>query len=772
MEAYIRGLERLVEGGGDPSNGRVGRELLRLARRHRGRQAARGDRQHASCRASSRSRTRSSRTSTARRSFSGARWEALAAKGATEAAVPLGVDLDEEPGLPRRALRRGADRPGHREHDAARRRSRRSRTTARSRRHARAGLDEAERLFEQLARGRRRLRRRRRRRSRARACRSSSTRSTSCSTASARSAASWHALDRRRASSSSGSGSATRPSGPAHDEARWLGWLDEPRADARARRPDARRSPTRSRARSTTSCCSGWAARRSRPRCCGSAFGARALPRPRHDAPGGDPRARRLARPRAHAVRRLVEVGRRRSRRARTSTSSGKRAPRGRQCVAITDPGSALEQLAREREFARLRRRADDRRPLLGAVAVRARARGADRRRPRPAARARRGDGRGLPARRRQPRPRARARARRRLAGRPRQGLHHPNPHGFGLWVEQLLAESTGKEGKGLVPAPGESPDGPDRQAQRSSWTTRTSSARSSSAGSSRPRSPARSSGSTRSTSPTSRRRRTRRTRCSRGGDVELEPEGSVDELLAQAREPATTSRSRRSSTRRAEARARSRSSRAPATRPAASSRSASARATCTRPASCTRAAPTRLLPPGRRRHRRRAAIPGQPFGFGRLIRAQAAGDYAALKERGRPRRARPTWRSSTMQLGMVGLGRMGGEHDEAAARARPHGGDLRPAATESTAESLAELRDQLDAPRVVWLMIPAGESPRARSRSCSALLEDGDTIVDGGNSNFRDSQRRRRGGREEGHPLPRRRRLRRDLGPARTATA
>ena len=35
---------------------------------------------------------------------------------------------------------------------------------------------------------------------------------------------------------------------------------------------------------------------------------------------------------------------------------------------------------------------------------------------------------------------------------------------GFGLWAEQLLAESTGKQGKGLVPAPGESPDAPDRQ--------------------------------------------------------------------------------------------------------------------------------------------------------------------------------------------------------------------------------------------------------------------------------------------------------------------
>jgi transaldolase/glucose-6-phosphate isomerase len=35
---------------------------------------------------------------------------------------------------------------------------------------------------------------------------------------------------------------------------------------------------------------------------------------------------------------------------------------------------------------------------------------------------------------------------------------------GFGLWAEQLIAESTGKQGRGLVPAPGESPEGPDRQ--------------------------------------------------------------------------------------------------------------------------------------------------------------------------------------------------------------------------------------------------------------------------------------------------------------------
>jgi hypothetical protein len=42
-----------------------------------------------------------------------------------------------------------------------------------------------------------------------------------------------------------------------------------------------------------------------------------------------------------------------------------------------------------------------------------------------------------------------------------------PNPGGFGLWVEQLLAESTGKGGRGLVPAPGEPGEGPDRQSVR-----------------------------------------------------------------------------------------------------------------------------------------------------------------------------------------------------------------------------------------------------------------------------------------------------------------
>ena len=48
---------------------------------------------------------------------------------------------------------------------------------------------------------------------------------------------------------------------------------------------------------------------------------------------------------------------------------------------------------------------------------------------------------------------------------RSRQDLHRDARGDFGLWAEQLVAESTGKHGKGLVPAPSESPDGPDRQA-------------------------------------------------------------------------------------------------------------------------------------------------------------------------------------------------------------------------------------------------------------------------------------------------------------------
>jgi 6-phosphogluconate dehydrogenase len=95
------------------------------------------------------------------------------------------------------------------------------------------------------------------------------------------------------------------------------------------------------------------------------------------------------------------------------------------------------------------------------------------------------------------------------------------------------------------------------------------------------------------------------------------------------------------------------------------------------------------------------------------------------------------------MKLGMVGLGRMGGNMTE---RLRRDGHEVETyarTAPERTADSLVELATKLEQPRVVWLMIPAGEPTEHAIQNILPLLEDGDTIVDGGNSNFRDSQRR-----------------------------
>jgi 6-phosphogluconate dehydrogenase len=94
------------------------------------------------------------------------------------------------------------------------------------------------------------------------------------------------------------------------------------------------------------------------------------------------------------------------------------------------------------------------------------------------------------------------------------------------------------------------------------------------------------------------------------------------------------------------------------------------------------------------------------------------------------------------MQLGMIGLGRMGGNMTT---RLGQHGHEVLTydPKVESTASSLAELRDQLDAPRAFWMMVPAGEITESTFRQLLELAAPGDAIVDGGNSNFRDSQRR-----------------------------
>jgi 6-phosphogluconate dehydrogenase len=94
------------------------------------------------------------------------------------------------------------------------------------------------------------------------------------------------------------------------------------------------------------------------------------------------------------------------------------------------------------------------------------------------------------------------------------------------------------------------------------------------------------------------------------------------------------------------------------------------------------------------------------------------------------------------MKLGMIGLGRMGSGMTE---RLRRAGHDVRTydPNVESTAATLEELRDQLDRPRTFWMMVPAGKITEDTFRALLSIADGGDIVVDGGNSNFRDSQRR-----------------------------
>jgi len=103
------------------------------------------------------------------------------------------------------------------------------------------------------------------------------------------------------------------------------------------------------------------------------------------------------------------------------------------------------------------------------------------------------------------------------------------------------------------------------------------------------------------------------------------------------------------------------------------------------------------------------------------------------------------------MKLGMVGLGRMGGNMAERLRRGGHEVETYARTAPERTVDSLVELATKLKQPRVVWLMIPAGDPTEHAVKNILPLLEDGDTIVDGGNSNFRDSQRRAAVAKEKG---------------------
>ncbi len=104
------------------------------------------------------------------------------------------------------------------------------------------------------------------------------------------------------------------------------------------------------------------------------------------------------------------------------------------------------------------------------------------------------------------------------------------------------------------------------------------------------------------------------------------------------------------------------------------------------------------------------------------------------------------------MELGFVGLGRMGmnmvlrllkGGHDVVAYNRSPGKTKIAEESGARGAYSLRELVAALTPPRTVWLMVPAGPPVDENMSEVAQLMERGDLIVDGGNSNFKDTQRR-----------------------------
>jgi 6-phosphogluconate dehydrogenase len=93
------------------------------------------------------------------------------------------------------------------------------------------------------------------------------------------------------------------------------------------------------------------------------------------------------------------------------------------------------------------------------------------------------------------------------------------------------------------------------------------------------------------------------------------------------------------------------------------------------------------------------------------------------------------------MDLGLIGLGKMGGNMRERL-RAAGHtvvGYDRNPDL--SDVDSLEAMVEKLPSPKVVWVMVPAGEPTKATIRAVGDLLGEGDVIIDGGNSRWTDDK-------------------------------
>ena len=112
------------------------------------------------------------------------------------------------------------------------------------------------------------------------------------------------------------------------------------------------------------------------------------------------------------------------------------------------------------------------------------------------------------------------------------------------------------------------------------------------------------------------------------------------------------------------------------------------------------------------------------------------------------------------MQIGMIGLGRMGGNmvqrilnggHEVVAFDPNEQARNTAEAAGAVTVTSIRDLASKLTSPRAVWSMVPAGDITETTINNVADALSSGDTILDGGNSNYKDSVRRAKALKERG---------------------
>ncbi len=113
------------------------------------------------------------------------------------------------------------------------------------------------------------------------------------------------------------------------------------------------------------------------------------------------------------------------------------------------------------------------------------------------------------------------------------------------------------------------------------------------------------------------------------------------------------------------------------------------------------------------------------------------------------------------MQLGMIGLGKMGANMTERLVRAGHEvvGFDLNPDAVQKVvgiggiaADSLEDMVAKLDGPRAIWIMVPHGAPVDSTIATLLPLIDEGDILIDGGNSLYKDSVRRHRDCVDAGH--------------------